>query len=95
MGEGREGDLLDTLADFLATWRFEAGSRTMTMRISGGQSTSGENRPGDTGAEKGSQGTSAETTSSEKKWTREYSPPKSISAKRKNPTIDGPRKRQH
>lgn len=56
MEREQDGDLLDSLTDFLESWRFEIGSRTMTMRINGGQSTPGgkgseENGPGENGAE--------------------------------------------
>lgn len=67
----------------------------MTVRIDRGQRTSGEKGRGEEGAENGSQGISAKTTSSEKKRTWGYSPPKSIPANRRNVTIHGIRKKYH
>lgn len=63
------------------------------MRISGYQRNSRDDDPGEKDAEKGPQVISAKRTGLEKKWTREYSPSKSIPAKRKEATIDGPWKK--
>lgn len=63
------------------------------MRINGYQRTPWDNGSGERDAEKDSQVISAKRTGLEKKWTREYSPAKSIPAKRKKATIDGPRKK--